>query len=128
MLLLTWLGSIQKAIVGDPENKLKRKDETYNYGNASSLRESWSTLSYHRYFQMLDKDLNYKVTQHIIINSIVDYLESKGISTEDIKERQTTILNSGVMVTGGTVKAEQMAVGTGAALKNKIASAVPSKK
>jgi hypothetical protein len=68
------------------------------------------------------------VSQHVVINAIVDYLESKGISTEDIKERQTTILNSGVMVTGGTVKAEQMAVGAGATLKNKVASAIPEKK
>ena len=69
-----------------------------------------------------------KITQHSIINSIIDYLESKGISTEDIKETQTTILNSGVMVTGGTVNANQMATGTGATLKNKVANAMPSKK
>ncbi|MCP4119438.1 MAG: hypothetical protein GY737_29370 [Desulfobacteraceae bacterium] len=127
-VLLRWFGKIQEAIIGDPENKLKKKNDTYNYGHPTSLRESWSILEYQRYFQMLDKDQSYKIVQHIIINSIVDYLESKGISTEDIKERQTTILNSGVMVTGGTVKADQMTVGTGAVLKNKFTNAMPKKK
>ena len=104
------------SLFGDPENKKKNRDVRYNYGNVNSLRESWSKLNFHRFFQMLDKDLNYKISQHIIINSISDYLESKGISTEDIKERQTTILNSGVLITGGKVKADNMAVGSGATL------------
>jgi hypothetical protein len=131
ILLLNWYGEIQKLVVdgifGDPENKLKRQNETYNYGHPNSLREAWSAVGYQRYFQMVDKDLSYKVTQHIIINSIVEYLESKGISTEDIKEAQTTILNSGVMVTGGNIKAEQMAVGTGAILKSKVKNTLPKR-
>lgn len=127
IMLFSWLGKIQEAIVGDPENKLKRQNDTYNYGHTNSLRELWLTPDYQRYFQMVDNDLNYKVSQHIIVNSIVDYLESKGISTADIKERQTTILNSGVIVTGGTVNAGQMAVGKGAAFKNKVANAMPKK-
>lgn len=120
LLLLEFVSKIHIAIFGDPENKLKRKNETYNYGDINSLRESWSTNKYQRYFQMLDKDQNYKIVQHIIINSLVDYLKSKGISTEDIKERQTTIFNSGMIITGGTVQTNQMAVGIGAMLKNKI--------
>ena len=130
-LLLIWYGKvaegISEAIFGIREDKIKRKDEMYNYAHSSSLREKWATLTYQRYFQMVDKDLNYKITQHSIINSIIDYLESKGISTEDIKETQATIINSGVMVTGGTVTANQMAVGAGATLKNKVINAMPNK-
>ena len=36
-----------------------------------------------------------------------------GIETSDLKERQTTILNSGVIVQGGDVNAESLAVGSG---------------
>jgi len=32
------------------------------------------------------------------------------------------------MVTGGTIKADQMAVGAGATLRNKITSTIPAKK
>jgi hypothetical protein len=58
ILLLRWVSVIQEEISGDPEDKLKRRDETYNYGHPSSLRESWSSPKYQRYFQMLDKDLS----------------------------------------------------------------------
>lgn len=127
LLLLHWIGNIQneiaKAIFGDPEDKLKVRSSTYNYGHAVSLREAWSTPKYHRYFQMLDKDMTYKVSQHIVMNSIVDFLESKGVSTDDVKERRTTIFNTGVIVSGGTINADHMAVGKGAAIKTKVAQA-----
>jgi hypothetical protein len=124
ILLLTWFSNIQiaisEAIFGNVEDKIKRKSETYNYGRNISIREFLSGNTYHRYFQMLDKDQGYKISQYIITNTIIDYLELKGISTEDIKQRQTTIINSGVIVNGGTVKAEQMSVGLGATLKNTV--------
>jgi hypothetical protein len=124
ILLISWFFNIQTAIAtaifGDLESKIKLKDETYNYGRTISIRELLSSGFYHRYFQILDKDLNYKVTQHIIIDSIIEYLDSKGISTEDIKQTQTAIINSGVMVNGGTVNAEQMSVGIGAKVTNTI--------
>lgn len=129
ILLFTWLSNIQTAVLesifGNAEDKIKRKNETYNYGRNTSIRESLSGNTYHRYFQMLDKDQNYKISQYIIINTIVDYLDLKGISTEDIKQRQTTIINSGVIVNGGTVKAEQMSVGFGATLKSTINKFTP---
>lgn len=115
------------AIFTDKEIKLKRRDDSYNYGHSYSLRESWASIKYQRYFQMLDKDRGYKISQAVTIAAIVDYLDSKGVSTEDIKQRQATIINSGVMVMGGTVNSNQMAVGVGAALKNKIISAFPGR-
>lgn len=127
LLLFHLLGKFQKhiaiAIFGDPEDKVKIRSTTYNYGHAVSLREAWSTPKYHRYFQMLDKDMTYKVSQHIVMNSIVDFLESRGVSTEDVKERRTTIFNSGVIVSGGTVNTNHIAVGKGAAIKTKVMQA-----
>lgn len=127
LLLFHWIGNAQnhiaKALFGDPEDKLKVRSTTYNYGHAVSLREAWSTPKYHRYFQMLDKDMTYKVSQHIVMNSIVDFLDSKGVSTEDVKERRTTIFNSGVIVSGGTINTDHMSVGKGAAIKTKVVQA-----
>jgi hypothetical protein len=120
--------SISWALFGHPEDKLKNRTENYNYGNAFSLREGWASKEYQTYFQMLDKDMATKTFQHIIINSIVDYLDIKGIATDDIKERRTQIFNSGVMVSGGTVNAHQLAVGTGATVKSKLSDAFSSTK
>ena len=115
-----------RAIFGDPEDKLKARQETYNYGQSNSLRESWASNLYHTYFQMLDKDMISKTCQHIIINSIVEFLDGKGIATDDIKERRTQIFNSGVIVSGGVVNAQQLAVGKGATAKAKISNAFSS--
>jgi len=119
---------IAHALFGHPEDKLKARDETYNYGNVTSLRESFSSKTYQTYFQMLDKDMAAKTCQHIIINSIVDFLDTKGIATDEIKERRTQIFNSGVIVSGGTVTAQQLAVGSGASVKSTITKAMSRNK
>lgn len=132
IFVFSMLGKLQSGIIwtlfGHPEDKLKKRTETYNYGHEFSLREGWASKSYQTYFQMLDKDMATKTFQHIIVNSIVDYLDGKGIATEDIKERRTQIFNSGVIVSGGTVNAQQLAVGSGATVKSKLAGAFSSTK
>lgn len=130
--VLSMLGKVQSNIVwalfGHPEDKLKTRTETYNYGHAFSLREEWASKTYQTYFQMVDKDMATKTCQHLIINAIVDYLDAKGIATDDIKERRTQIFNSGVIVSGGTVNAQQLAVGAGATVKSKLSDALSSTK
>jgi len=132
VLLFHWLSNAQehiaKAIFGDPENKLKVRSATYNYGHSASLRESWATSHYHRYFQARDKEMTYKISQHIVVNSIIDFLESKGVATDDIKERRTTIFNSGVIVSGGTINSNQMAVGSGSGIISKVTNTFSPKK
>jgi len=123
LMLSRTLSSGSWALFGHPEDKLKLRQEDYNYGQARSLREAWASKTYQSYFQLLDKDMVSKTCQHIIINSIVDFLDSKGIATDDIKERRTQIFNSGVMVSGGTVNAQQLAVGAGATAKSRISGA-----
>jgi len=122
------LQHLLRAVFGHPEDKIKSRTETYNYGNTSSLRESWASGSFQAYYEMQDREMAMKTCEHIIINAMVDYLDARGIATDDIKERRTQIFNSGVMVSGGTVNAQQMAVGTGANVKSKISKAVSSAK
>lgn len=44
-----------------------------------------------------------------------------------IKQTQTAIINSGVMVNGGTLNAQQMSVGIGATLMNTVNKLNPVK-
>lgn len=87
----------------------------FNYGAARSPRETAGDTRYQRYFQQLDNDLYTKVIERRLLQSLNRFLESKGIDTTELSQHRTTIENHGVYVAdGGTVKAESLAVGTGA--------------
>lgn len=98
------------------KERLKLIDENplFNYGTGSSLREALSSGQFMHYFQKLDGDFYSKVLEREILAAIVDFLDAHDIDTSELKERQSTILNSGIIIHGGDVKAESLAVGTGA--------------
>lgn len=86
----------------------------YDWGANSSVRQLVSNHHFERYFQMLDEDMYNKIIERTILDSIVEFLEEHNINVSDIRERRTTILNSGVIVQGGDVNADVLAVGEGA--------------
>jgi len=95
----------QRAIEDNPK---------HNYGSSGSFREMISAKRFDNPFQALDVQMFTKLLERRILNSIMDFLDQHNIDTSDIKERQTTILNSGVMVQGGNITSDSIAVGTGA--------------
>lgn len=105
------------SILGNPEDKQKKRDVYYNYGHAKSFREMLASNTYQTYFQIIDKDRIAKTVQYITLNSIVEFLDAHGVATDEIKERRTQIFNSGVIVSGGVLNAQQLAVGSGAKAK-----------
>lgn len=87
----------------------------FDYGAARSPRETVSDHQYQRYFQKLDGALYTKVIEKRMLQAVNEFLESKGIDTTELTQRQTTILNNGVYVAaGGTVNAGSVAAGPGA--------------
>jgi hypothetical protein len=93
--------------------KTLRNNRSFNYGAVTSLREDTASGFYRRYFQQLDKELYKKVLERQIFDTIIRFLDVRNIETADLKERQTTVLNSGVIVSGsGTIQAETFAVGS----------------
>lgn len=101
----------------------------FNYGSAAGLRESFSSDQFVHYFQKLDGDFYSKVLEREILDAIVTFLDEHNIDTSELKERQSTILNSGIIIHGGDVKAESLAVGAGAqAVKTSGASTKQSKR
>jgi hypothetical protein len=88
---------------------------SFDYGAVSSPREWVADKHYQRYFQRLDRDMHEKVVERTILAAVVDFLDSKGVDTSELVQRQTMILNNGVFVTGGaTVTTQAMAAGNGA--------------
>lgn len=96
----------------------------FNYGTTSSLRQALSSGTYHHYFQKIDSDFFGKALERQILDSLVAFLESHGIDTSELRERQTTIMNSGVIVHGGDVNAESLAVGAGSRAVKKVRTAL----
>lgn len=100
----------------------------YNYGAQTSLRQAFSTNAFNHYFQKLDGDFYTKVLEHEILDAIVGFLDEHNIDTSELRERRTLILNSGIIVKGGDVTAESLAVGAGAtAVRTQSASGAGKK-
>lgn len=116
--ILKVLGAITSAFSFTDEDKQEREavlsNPAYDHGARRSLREQFSDQYSQRHFQKIDGDMYVKLLQKQIIAAIEGALSKRGISTADIGERRTTILNHGVMVTGGNVQTEGLAVGAGA--------------
>jgi hypothetical protein len=55
-----------------------------------------------------------KLVQQRILDLVTEFLDKRNIDTSDLKERKTSIMNNGVIVSGGSIQAKSMAVGVGA--------------
>ncbi len=94
--------------------KIIKNNMVFNHGATVSIRELASSSEFRVFFQKLDRDMHFKIIERQLLDLIVDFLDEHNIDTSDLKERQTTILNNGVIVSGGMIKAKSLAVGKGA--------------
>ncbi len=90
------------------------REPNYNFGAATSMRTWASTDVVQSYFQHSDVDFNRKLIERNLLDEIANFLQQHGIDSTDIRERRTTILNNGILVQGGNVQADTLAVGQGA--------------
>ena len=89
--------------------------QAYDFGATRSARELASQFSKYRRFSIQrDSDMLVKTLERCVLDAVVDFLERQRIDTTGIRERETAILNSGVIISGGTIKAESLAIGRGA--------------
>jgi hypothetical protein len=100
---------------GRRERKRRRVEEAGDYGALLSVREEAADSKWQRYFQVLDDARYVKVIQQRIFRSLVEFLEEHDIDTASLVARSETLVNNGVMVTGGgTVNAQAVAAGANA--------------
>lgn len=92
------------------ENSIK-ENPAFDYGTRSSLREFASSPYYRLYFQRLDKEMYVHIIEHQLLDAITHFLDVRNIDITELKSRQDTILNNGVIVSGGTFSAQNLAVG-----------------
>jgi hypothetical protein len=89
----------------------------FDYGARASVRARSAGRDYRRYFQKLDEQMYGKYLERQVLDGVVTFLDAHAIDTSDLVERQTTILNQGVLMSGGSLVAEQLAVGRGAKIR-----------
>lgn len=109
------INSILNKFLGSEKRSLKKKvksSPSYDYGATSSIRELISQDAYNQHFQLLDKEMYMKIIEKRVFNFIEDFLQTKNIDTSEFKERETSILNNGIIVTGnGKLESKNIAVG-----------------
>ncbi|MBW4632786.1 MAG: hypothetical protein KME30_13095 [Iphinoe sp. HA4291-MV1] len=109
------IGKILEILLEKRRQKQQRhivkETPNFNYGAVYSIRELASSSEYNQYFQKLDKEMYMKIIERQIIDSLVEFLESKNIDTSDLKERKTAIFNNGMIISGGSIKATNLSVG-----------------
>lgn len=97
-----------------------REDLGYNYGVQTGVRELGVDVDYHNYFQVLDAAKHLKVVERHVLAAILDFLDERGVSTAEFRSRQMTILNQGVIQTGGLSMVGNQAIGSGATASQRV--------
>jgi hypothetical protein len=98
---------------------------TANLGATTSLRELAQGTNYRRYFQRLDSEMTTKIVERQLLDSIARFLREHQVDTSELQERQTAILNYGLIVSGGTMTAQSVAVGQNAqSLISRLSAAI----
>jgi hypothetical protein len=110
------LGEAWVVCVKDPLNraadKAAARDGTVvDYGALLTVRQRGAAKDFRRYFQKLDHEMCVKLLEQAILDTVVTVLDECDVDTSDLVERQGTILNQGVLMTGGSLQAESLAVG-----------------
>ncbi|MGN9778924.1 hypothetical protein ACTMS0_24650 [Micromonospora sp. H33] len=105
--------------------RLADEDLGHDYGARVGVRELSSGASYHNYFQVLDAAKHLKVVERHVLAAILDFLDERGIDTAEFRTRQTTILNQGVIQTGGLSVVGNQAVGRGARAEQRTGAEPP---
>jgi hypothetical protein len=106
------------------DNKQSREanwNEEYNYGHVQTFRESIAAKNYESYYGVQDLTLYWKAIENAILDSTIKLLKQRGVDTSQFEQASSTIVNSGIMVSGGNFSATQVAAGQGAqAVNNSI--------
>ncbi|PPK70620.1 hypothetical protein V5P93_000500 [Actinokineospora auranticolor] len=86
-------------------------DQLFDYGTAFSVRESAAGGNFYNQFQRRDAEKGVKLVEQHVLEAVIEFLEERGVDTAELRSRQTTILNQGVIQTGGTSNVGALAVG-----------------
>jgi hypothetical protein len=123
---LMLLADVQLAMSNSFGRDKQRKAEAiqrsprYNYGAPKSMRVELMGTEFLHYFQKMDQQYYQKTVDKILLDTLINFLDDHGVDTTDLRDHQTAIFNTGVIVRGGDVTAQNLAVGTQARVETAI--------
>lgn len=82
-------------------------------GARTSVRLLGATPRPDHHFQWLDARKYLRVIEVQVLDALVEFLDCKGIDTSDVRARQSTILNKGIIVQNSTLQDVAMVAGDG---------------
>jgi hypothetical protein len=79
--------------------------EEYVYGDIGaqvSVRQMGAAGKLQTYIQKLDAEKYTKLAERLVTDTVLDFLAAKGVDTSSYVNNASTVINSGVMISGGT--------------------------
>lgn len=110
----SWTGDYNRAKRLERLRDEAVEDQAFDYGAQVSVTGMATDSRYQNFFQTVDVDKHLSIVQRHVLAAILDYLDDHGIDTTEFRNRQLTILNNGVVQTGGVSMVGAQAVGLGA--------------
>jgi hypothetical protein len=102
------------AAAGRRARQQARDERAYDHGAAASAREIAADTAFHDHFQQADATRHLRSVERAALEAVADFLEEHGVDTTELRNRQLTIFNEGVIQTGGTTSVGVQAVGRSA--------------
>ena len=121
-LTFRWRWDRHRAI----ERAIAQQDLGYSYGARFSVREEATDANYHNYFQKTDAAKHLKLVERHVLAALLDFLDERGVDTTEFRNRQMTILNQGIIQTGGVSNVGNQAVGSEATATAQFATPEPA--
>lgn len=106
------------------ERREVERNPLFDHGAPPTALDRVRSTHYRRFFQRVDKEMYVKLLERVILDKIIEVLSQHGIDTSVIDESRATIINNGVMTGGGSVTADNLAVGQNAGIITKMRGAV----
>jgi hypothetical protein len=92
-------------ITDSPRERLRFT--VYDYGARLSIRQRAADRRFHTFMQELDVDKYTKLVERRLNEAVLDYLDNEcQIDTSQYRQQASMIMNSGVIITGGTVNGQ----------------------
>ncbi|MEV2201407.1 hypothetical protein AB0E11_15660 [Streptomyces fradiae] len=105
------------------ETRAAREDPAFDRGARFSVREYAQGPEYFHHFQPVDARHTLDALDRHALAAVRDFLDEHGVDTADFRAQSQTILNHGVLQTGGVSVVGNQAVGTGAQARATTATA-----
>ncbi|URM92317.1 hypothetical protein LUW75_22815 [Streptomyces sp. MRC013] len=105
------------------EMRAAREDSAFDRGARLSVREAVQGPEYFHHFQPVDARHTLDALDRHALAAVRGFLEEHGVDTADFRTQSQTILNHGVLQTGGVSVVGNQAVGTGARATTATATA-----